>query len=215
MVAFISFLSAFVYKKKYIVLSNESSANESNVEGTKINHQYSKTFEFENDFNYFSLLRPLSEYQIALLFSNYKKYHQVFKSCNVGSKQKPWVWCCNCPKCLFVYIILSPFLYKDELVNIFNEDLFDKKELLKTFIELTGYGDVKPFECVGTYDEVNYALINVINKTENLPFLLKYYKDNFEMKNDSINFEKRWNNENNLDFEFVNLLKGELDKYVK
>ena len=54
-----------------------------------------------------------------------------------------------------------------------------------------------------------------INKTENLPFLLKYYKDNFEMKNDSINFEKRWNNENNLDFEFVNLLKGELDKYVK
>lgn len=227
LVAFISFLSAFVYKKKYIVLSNESSANESNVEGTKINHQYSKTFEFENDFNnytkkyfkidikYFSLLRPLSEYQIALLFSNYKKYHQVFKSCNVGSKQKPWVWCCNCPKCLFVYIILSPFLYKDELVNIFNEDLFDKKELLKTFIELTGYGDVKPFECVGTYDEVNYALINVINKTENLPFLLKYYKDNFEMKNDSINFEKRWNNENNLDFEFVNLLKGELDKYVK
>ena len=93
--------------------------------------------------------------------------------------------------------------------------LFENEELLKTVIELTGNGEVKPFECVGTYDEVNYALINVINKTENLPFLLKYYKYNFEMKNDSINFEKRWNNENNLDFEFVNLLKGELDKYVK
>ena len=33
------------------VLSNESSANEPTVIGTKINHQYSKTYEFENDFN--------------------------------------------------------------------------------------------------------------------------------------------------------------------
>ena len=39
------------HSKKYILLSNESSANESNVDGTKINHQYSKTYEFECDFN--------------------------------------------------------------------------------------------------------------------------------------------------------------------
>ena len=102
LVAFISYLCAYINNKKYIVLSNESSANESNVAGTKINHQYSKTYEFENDFNeytkkyfqidikYFSLLRPLTEYQIAMLFSKYEKYHNVFKSCNEGSKTIPW-----------------------------------------------------------------------------------------------------------------------------
>ena len=122
LVAFLSYFNAYITGKKYILLSNESSANESNVDGTKINHQYSKTYEFECDFNeytkkyfkidikYFSLLRPLSEYQIAMLFSNYEKYHEIFKSCNVGSKKEPWHWCCSCPKCLFVYIILKNML---------------------------------------------------------------------------------------------------------
>lgn len=226
LVAFISYLCAYINNKKYIVLSNESSANESNVAGTKINHQYSKTYEFENDFNeytkkyfqidikYFSLLRPLTEYQIAMLFSKYEKYHNVFKSCNVGSKSLPWNWCCNCPKCLFVFIILSPFLYKEKLINIFGEDLFEKEDLLNTFIELTGYGETKPFECVGTYEEVRYAITKVIEREENLPYLLQYYKDNFKLEDLSNKIETRYNNENNLDEYFENLLKEELDKYV-
>ncbi len=226
LVAFISYLCAYINNKKYIVLSNESSANESNVAGTKINHQYSKTYEFENDFNeytkkyfqidikYFSLLRPLTEYQIAMLFSKYEKYHTVFKSCNVGSKSLPWKWCSCCPKCLFVFIILSPFLYKEKLINIFGEDLFEKEELLNTFIELTGYGETKPFECVGTYEEVRYAITKVIEKEENLPYLLEYYKDNFKLEDLSNKLETRYNIENNLDEYFENLLKEELDKYV-
>ena len=51
LVAFISYLTAYIYKKKYITLSNEASANEPTIPGTKINHQYSKTFEFEQDFD--------------------------------------------------------------------------------------------------------------------------------------------------------------------
>ena len=110
MVAFLSYAIAFMLGKKYITLSNENSANESNVEGEKINHQYSKTLEFENDFRgyankflkqeveYFSFLRSISELQIAMLFARFEQYHNIFKSCNVGSKQKPWVWCANCPK---------------------------------------------------------------------------------------------------------------------
>ena len=127
-VAFISYLCCYLLGKKYIALSNESSANESNIDGENINHQYSKTIEFENDFRefagrelkagpeYFSLLRPISELQIAMLFSKLEKYHKIFKSCNVGSKKEPWKWCCNCPKCLFVFTILSPFLYKEKLI---------------------------------------------------------------------------------------------------
>ena len=195
LVAFLSYFNAYITGKKYILLSNESSANESNVDGTKINHQYSKTYEFECDFNeytkkyfkidikYFSLLRPLSEYQIAMLFSNYEKYHKIFKSCNVGSKKEPWHWCCSCPKCLFVYIILSPFLYKEKLIEIFGEDLFEKEDLLDIFIELTGYGKTKPFECVGTYEEVRYAITKTISKLDKQPYLLKYYKEHFELEN--------------------------------
>ena len=225
-VAFTSFLSAYFNNKKYIVLSNESSANESNVEGTKINHQYTKSYEFENDINeytkkyfkidikYFSLLRPLTEYQIGMLFSKYEKYHNIFKSCNVGSKSIPWKWCCNCPKCLFVYTILSPFLYKEKLINIFGEDLFENKELLNTFIELTGFGKNKPFECVGTYKEVRYAITKAIAKLDKLPYLLDYYKDNYPLEDLNINLETEYNSENNLDKHFEELLKEELEKYV-
>ena len=141
MVAFLTYFVSFIMNKKYIALSNEDSANESNVKGENINHQYSKTIEFENDFRYyakkylkqdieyFSMLRPINELQIGMLFSRLEEYHKVFKSCNQGSKNLEWNWCNNCPKCLFVYIILSPFLYKEKLINIFGEDLFEKKEL--------------------------------------------------------------------------------------
>jgi len=228
LVAFTSYYMAYKTNKKYITLSNENSANESTVLGTKINHQYSKTFEFECDFNnytkkyfgcdikYFSFLRPLSELQIAMLFSQYKKYHDIFKSCNVGSKNIPWVWCNKCAKCLFVYIILSPFLYKDELVNIFGIDLYDDKELLNIFKELIGDADTKPFECVGTTKEVRYSVSCVINKLgDDLPYLLDYYKKNYELSDIDESLLLEFNNENNLPIEFINLLKEELEKCIK
>ena len=223
LLAFISYFTAYLTGRKYIVLSNESSANEATVIGTNINHQYSKTYEFECDFNeytkkyfnidikYFSLLRCLSEFQIALLMSDYKKYHQVFKSCNVGSKSEPWEWCGKCAKCLFVYIILSPFLYKDELVNIFGSDLYEDKELLNIFIELVGYSEKKPFECVGTYEEARYAVSILINKLgDNLPYLLKYYKDNYPLyENKDILY--KLNMKNNIEDKFMNIVSEELE----
>lgn len=225
-VAFISYLCAYLLGKKNIILSNESSANEATVPGTNINHQYSKTYEFEKDFTeymnkfigldikYFSLLRGLSEFNIARLFSNYKKYHQVFKSCNLGSKNKEWNWCCNCPKCLFVYIILSPFLTKEERINIFTEELYERKDLLNTFLEIIGYSETKPFECVGTSSEARYAVSLVISNYQgNLPYLLDYYQRNFPLELDGENI-LNYNTENNLDEYYNNLVKKELMKYV-
>ena len=228
LLAFISYLTAYLTGRKYIVLSNEASANESTVIGTNINHQYSKTYEFECDFNdytkkyfnidikYFSLLRCLTELQIAQLFSSYTKYHKVFKSCNVGSKYVPWRWCCKCAKCLFVYIILSPFLYKDELTYIFGSDLYEDKDLLNTFIELMGYSDTKPFECVGTYEEARYAVSLTIKKLEgeNLPYLLQYYKDNYPSC-DNESLLTKLNEKNNIDDKFLEIVKEELDKCKK
>ncbi len=226
-VAFSSYLTAYIYKKENIVLSNENSANETTVIGTSINHQYSKSIEFENDFreytnkffgtniNYFSLLRPLTEFQIGMLFASYKKYHQIFKSCNPGSKKEPWCWCSKCAKCLFVYTILSPFLYKDELIKIFGTDLFEDKELLKIFIELLGYGKTKPFDCVGSYSEVRYAVSLLITKLEGkLPYLLQYYQDNYELELD-IDFKTLYEENNNVPNIYQEIIRKELVRCAK
>ncbi len=225
MVAFVSYLAAYLNNKKNIILSNESSANEANVLGTKINHQYSKSFEFEKDFDnyqreylgdiikYFSLLRPLTEYQIGMLFARYSKYHNIFKSCNVGSKKEPWHWCGKCAKCLFVYSLLSPYLYKDELVRIFGKDLFMDLELLPMFKELLGYENVKPFDCVGTFEEINYAIYKTINKLDDnqLPVLLKYYKENYYKDLSYLDLEHRWNNEHNLSEKYIKLVRDAIN----
>lgn len=228
MLAFLSYFIGYLLSKKYIALSNENSANESNVKGEKINHQYSKSFEFECDFEYytekylkapvkyFSFLRPLNELQIAKIFSRYERYHKTFKSCNVGSKGENWQWCCNCAKCLFTYIILSPYLYKEKLINIFGADMFEKRNLLEIFIELTGNAEIKPFECVGTFEEVNFAISKTIENLEmqnkKLPYLLKYYKENYELVDTKDDITMRYNDENNLNEQQNEILKREVFK---
>ncbi|MBR6380438.1 MAG: hypothetical protein IKS07_02010 [Lachnospiraceae bacterium] len=173
-VAFSGVIAAYLTGKAQIALSNENSANESTVPGSKVNHQYSKSFEFERDFmeyfrsltdsdiRYYSLLRPLTELQIAALFARYKAYHRVFRSCNRGSKEG--IWCCNCPKCLFVNIILSPFLTEEALQEIFGEKLLDKESLDADFRALCGIEENKPFECVGTRAEVMACLTEYVRK---------------------------------------------------
>jgi hypothetical protein len=189
MLAFYSLLVSAISGHRHIALSNESSANEPTVAGTDINHQYSKSFAFEfdfrryvkgyisADFNYFSFLRPLNELQIARLFAKQEKYFPVFKSCNAGSKTD--IWCCNCPKCLFAFTILSPFIPIDDLTRIFGKNLFKLPQMLTFLKELTGIAEVKPFECVGTIDEVNAALQLAIYQYNGnkLPLLLEYYNN--------------------------------------
>lgn len=225
-VAFISYLMAYLTNKRYIVLSNENSANEATVIGTKVNHQYSKSYEFEKDFheftvknygidiNYFSMLRPLKEIQIAMLFSKFTKYHKVFKSCNLGSKGSTWEWCCSCPKCLFVYIMLSAFLTKEEMVEMFGSDLLDDANLEKDFIELIGEGETKPFECVGSISEVNFALNKILAKCEGeLPYLLNLYKEKY-VKNEEIDLMELEENHNVIS-EYYDILKENVFNYEK
>ena len=225
MLAFVTLLGAAISGRKYIALSNESSANEVTVEGSTVNHQYSKSYKFERDFreyyfkyitgdiSYFSFLRPLSELQIAKLFSDLSVYFPVFRSCNVGSKTD--IWCGNCSKCLFTFIILSPFISREKMIDIFGKDLFADKNLLHEFNQLIGIAETKPFECVGTIDEVNAALCETIRREKDgLPFLLEYYRHspNFELfKNtDFTTHLKEFNTEHFLPGNFENLLKKKI-----
>ncbi|MCI9178248.1 MAG: hypothetical protein HFJ28_06885 [Clostridia bacterium] len=226
MLAFVSYFIAYLLSKKYIALSNENSANEANVIGQKVNHQYSKSFEFECDFKeytnkylkapvtYFSFLRPLNELQIAKLFAKLEQYHNTFKSCNVGSKGDYWKWCCNCAKCLFAYIILSPYLYKEKLVSIFGTDMFENTNLLKIFLQLTGNAETKPFDCVGTFEEVNFAISKTIENIQKvnkpLPYLLDYYKKHYPLVDTSIDITMQYNEENGLNEEQNAILRKEV-----
>lgn len=188
MLAFHSLLVSYATGTRDIALSNESSANEPTIPGTEINHQYSKSEEFEKDFRqyvhnymsgiafYFSYLRPYSELEIAEKFARYPAYFPIFRSCNVGSKENRW--CCSCPKCLFTAIILSPFLEEDQLLTIFGEDLLDKPSMVSYFDELTGIAEAKPFECVGTLEEVNQALRKVAGKFSHKYLIQHYLKKN-------------------------------------
>lgn len=188
-VAFSSTMAAYLNGIKYITLSNEASANESTVRGSSVNHQYSKSFKFEKDFHsyeaeyirsgtyYFSLLRPLSEFQIARYFSKCISYHDIFRSCNVGSKDDRW--CGHCPKCLFVFLILSPFIEHERMVQIFGTDMVNDASMIPVMDQLIGVVDEKPFECVGSRDEVNMACCLTISKYKNsglkLPVLYEHY----------------------------------------
>lgn len=191
LVAFSSIIAARMHGLSWIALSNESSANESTVQGSTVNHQYSKSFKFEQDFHwyenqylegsayYFSMLRPLSEFQIAGYFAKQKKYHAIFRSCNAGSKTDSW--CGHCPKCLFVYLILSPFLSSQEVRDIFGWDMLEDESMRPVLEQLVGILEEKPFECVGSRDEINTAIVLAIDKMEQegeeLPVLLSYYKE--------------------------------------
>jgi len=222
-VAYLSFLTVLVsvlFNKKFVVFSNEDSSNEGNVKwlGYEINHQYSKTYDFEKKFReycssylvngleYFSVLRLLYEIQIARVFSYMKDYFPVFLSCNEahktysGTKKKTGKWCGSCSKCLFVYMILYPFVSKDELLSIFGSDLFEKKELLTILKELIGEKEVKPFECVGTRKEALVALYLSYKKGED-SYLLKYFEKNILPKRDDwetmvVEVMDHWNKKN-------------------
>lgn len=227
-IAFISYLTAYINGIRCVVLSNEASANESSVMGTSINHQYSKSLEFENDFRsftskyltdkveYFSLLRPLSELEIMKIFTKYPKYFNHFISCNNGGKRKNIGktdgWCLTCAKCLFIYLLMSNFVNQDEMIKIFGENLLDKKEMLNYFLELLGKTESKPFECVGTIEEVNFTVNNLIRKSNgNLPYLLKYYNENYNVEEPRYNLLSNINEDNNVPSSLLKLVIKELN----
>lgn len=171
----IAALTALLFGYNRIVLSNERSASEGNVEfdGREANHQHSKSLDFERliagvlagatggALGYFSLLRPYSEAKIARIFARRTQYDHVFSSCNENFKlagHKGPLWCGNCPKCHFVFLIFAPVMPKERLVGIFGQNLLAQPNHERSFRELTGLAGQKPWECVGEIEEAAACL---------------------------------------------------------
>ena len=235
-IAFVSSFFCYLYDYKNIILSNEKSSNEENIiwKWIKINHQYSKSFEFEKDFSnylkkyisndikYFSILRWMYEYKIAELFSKQNEFFDNFSSCNNNFKIV-WkdnrlgnnkIWCCSCEKCCFVFLILSNFLNISKLIYIFWENLFLRKDLVIIFNDLIWFWKNKPFECVWTTEESLFSLNNAISTYVNEKFyILDYFKKLIANKSTSFNLKKIKNklskiyDEDIIPVEFKKLLK--------
>ena len=183
--AFLAIFYAVLYRYSYFVISNEYSSNFGNIKykGEAINHQWSKSSEFENlfsdyvknfispDVRYFSLLRPFYEIRIAEMFSKHKKYFPYFSSCNrnfkVNRDEGGGLWCGKCAKCAFVFTLLSAFLSKKELISIFKKNLYQDENLLPLFADILGFGKMKPFDCVGTFEETRVAFYLANKKFKN------------------------------------------------
>ena len=184
--SFLSILIAELYGFDAVAMSNERSANEGNVKfhGKEINHQWSKSLEFEQMFQeyvrenitptitYFSLLRPLSELAITKKFTEHPAYFEITTSCNKNwrlmkkclseeRKECPenGLWCGKCPKCAFVYCLLGAFLPRTTLDTLFHKNLFNDAALLSLYRQLLGLEGSKPFECVGTPEETKAAFV--------------------------------------------------------
>jgi hypothetical protein len=176
--AFLGVTCAILFSYSEVIVSNERSSNEGNVEylGSVVNHQYSKSVGFEQRFreyirryltstvDYFSFLRPLHELQIARLFADYPKQFPLFKSCNRNQGENSW--CGNCPKCVSVFTLLYPFVEDDVLTGIFGDNLFQRPVTIRLLRQMTGVEEYKPFECVGTFEETIAALYLGIERAE-------------------------------------------------
>jgi hypothetical protein len=231
--------AAVLFGFDYVAMSCERSANEGNVKylGKTINHQWSKSFEFEKkfreyikkylteDIKYFSFLRPLYEIQIAKIFANFPQYFSVFLSCNEARKTKSGTkkpfgkWCRKCSKCLFIFTILYPFADEKALIKIFKKNLFEKKELLPLMKELIGESKNKPFECVGTKKETLIAFYLAYERfkrrkvDKRLPVLLEYFEKKIlpkypNLKKQSKKIMDSWNKQNYVPKELEKALKN-------
>jgi hypothetical protein len=167
-----------------VVLSNERSSNVGNVtwEGRDVNHQWSKSISYEsllrdtlsgyglNPDRYFSLLRPLSESEIADRFRSSPQYFRDFISCNrpfaIDEGRRGATWCGHCPKCLFVFGLMAPRLGRAEVEEIFGHDLLAEVDNRLGFEDIVGLGVHKPFECVGEYYEAAESMVSILDDDE-------------------------------------------------
>mgnify|MGYP001431675193 CR=1 FL=1 len=139
--------------------------------------------------------------------SDFYKYHHVFISCNrTGTKS----WCNKCSKCAFIFLALYPFISRENVNKIFNNDLLDNQENKLLFQQLIGEKDTKPFECVGTIEENRIAMNLAINKKESKPVLLNEFKNTFKIDKNNReiqNFLIQYDEQNNIPYELKHKLR--------
>lgn len=167
----------------YVIVANEASASipHAQHEGDSVNHQWSKSLEFEKMFqgymhdyisehlHYTSVVRQLSSVGVAKLFSHYPAYFEVFTSDNShfkldGAQAHHPRWSDRSAKSLSSFILLAPWMPAEAMLRAFGQNFLDKTELEGLFYNLLGVGDEAILDCVGTPDELRLSLSLIADK---------------------------------------------------
>ena len=167
------------------VLAHERSADIGNLiwdrTGEEINHQWGKSWEagqllnnyvrtqLLTTFEYFSVLKPLTDVLIFNLLANYADLARFTHSCNI---EKPW--CKRCAKCAYVWLNMKAYLPQDLVDSIFQGDLFDDEVNDVWFRQMLGLAEHTPFECVGQISEARLAL-HLYRENNNHPLAERLY----------------------------------------
>jgi len=185
MVTLLGAVAALATGRGGVVMSNEHSSSAINLRWREldVNHQWSKSWDAEQlladalgervgpDLVVASFLRDRSEVWVAEIFSRLDAYHHVFRSCNRAFSQRLDrrldAWCGECDKCLFINLMLAPFLTRASLRDIFAHEPLSDPAREGQLRVLVGEGvSFKPFECVGDPDESAVALAKVAQMSE-------------------------------------------------
>ncbi|MHB8378541.1 MAG: hypothetical protein ACYDB2_01305 [Acidimicrobiales bacterium] len=185
MVTLLAAVAALATGRGGVAMSNEHSSSAINLRwhNLDVNHQWSKSWDAEQlladalservgpNFVVASFLRDRSEVWVAETFSRLTQYHHVFRSCNRAFSQRLDrrldAWCGECDKCLFINLMLAPFLARATLRDIFNHEPLSDPAREGQLRVLVGEGVAfKPFECVGDPDESAVALAKVAQMSE-------------------------------------------------
>ena len=183
----IAVLAAVLGDRDAVIMSNEWSASVPTLQyqGRPVNHQYSKSADFEAAFRgvlngnpqYFSWLRDRTELWVGREFAALEQYHGSFRSCNKAfyaeRARRLDHWCGECDKCCFIDLILAPFMPAEALRRIFTPsgEPLDDPELAPKFRALVGAG-AKPFECVGEVSECRAAVLLAARRADRTGCLL-------------------------------------------
>lgn len=172
-------LHAAACGQDWVVFANERAASEPTMtsDGHPVNHQFSKSLEFEDalrdafaaagaGIDYFSVLRPVSELWTAhYLACRAPEALDVFASCNrnfvfageavLAEGQR---WCGRCSKCVYTGVLMACWLTPERHEDVFqSRPLHDPANLDHVF-DIAGLTGAKPWECVGEAREVAAAL---------------------------------------------------------
>ena len=178
MVTLLATISAIASERGGVVMSNEHSASVPNLThaGREVNHQWSKSLQAErliaaaiaercgDDLTVASFLRDKSELWVAREFAKSPDVLGTFRSCNRAFRQdrseRARTWCGECDKCLFINLVLAPFVPSSTLDTVFSDNAPLRRGDMEGAIRtLVGLGvEKKPFECVGDPDECAVAL---------------------------------------------------------
>lgn len=189
----LALIQAILDHKNTVIVSIAQEGNEAHtrIGDLAVNHQWSKSWQAEQllaeyvakyispDLHVGSPLRKYSELRVAELFVKncWQDFGAKFSSCNranyqQGQQNQELTWCADCAKCANSYLLFCPFLPAEQLQAVFGgEELFTKPSLTDIYKGLLGIDNfIKPFECVGTIEELRKAYEFRAEDYANLPF---------------------------------------------